>query len=184
MDSREFTYFRKKLNKTQKQMAQLLGTSLKAIHSYEQGWRSVPASVERQMFFLVSRIADNRIGRKPCWAIKKCSKTQKAQCPAWEFKAGKLCWFINGTICEGSVQKTWKEKMKICRSCEVFLTDFKVTATDQVLDFINRSKKGINAATLMKKTGFDQKKIRYILQRAYKQGKIKRADRGIYIGVK
>ena len=73
MNSREFTYFRKKLNKTQKQMAQLLGTSLKAIHSYEQGWRSVPASVERQMFFLVSRIAENRIGRKPCWAIKKCS---------------------------------------------------------------------------------------------------------------
>jgi hypothetical protein len=33
MDSKEFIYFRKKLNKTQKQMAQLLGTSLKAIHS-------------------------------------------------------------------------------------------------------------------------------------------------------
>jgi len=36
----------------------------------------------------------------------------------------------------------------------------------------------------MKKTGFDQKKVRYILQRTYKQGKIKRAERGIYIGVK
>jgi hypothetical protein len=52
------------------------------------------------------------------------------------------------------------------------------------LDIINRSKKGVNTATLMKKTGFDQKKVRYILQRTYKQGKIKRADRGIYIGVK
>ena len=58
MNSKEFKYFRKKLNKTQKQMAQLLGTSLKAIHSYEQGWRSVPPSAERQMFFLVSRIAE------------------------------------------------------------------------------------------------------------------------------
>ena len=47
MNSKEFIYFRKKLNKTQKQMAQLLGTSLKAIHSYEQGWRSVPPSAER-----------------------------------------------------------------------------------------------------------------------------------------
>ena len=126
MDSKEFSYFRKKLNKTQKQMAQLLGTSLKAIHSYEQGWRSVPPSAERQMFFLVSRIAENRKRRKPCWAIKKCSPNQKAHCPAWEFKAGNLCWFINGTICEGSVQKNWKEKMKICRSCEVFLTCFNV----------------------------------------------------------
>ena len=192
MNSKEFIYFRKKLKKTQKQMAQLLGTSLKAIHSYEQGWRSVPPSVERQMFFLVSRIAENRISRKPCWAIKKCSHIQKAQCPAREFKAGKLCWFINGTICEGSVHKNWKEKMKICRSCEVFLTDFnvkrryysRVTATDQILNIINRSKKGVNTATLMKKTGFDQKKVRYILQRTFKQGKIKRVDRGIYIGVK
>jgi len=192
LDGKEFIYVRKKLKKTQKQVAQLLGTSLKAIHSYEQGWRSVPPSVERQMFFLVSRIAENRISRKPCWAIKKCSHIQKAQCPAREFKAGKLCWFINGTICEGSVQKNWKEKMKICRSCEVFLTDFnvkrryysRVTATDQILNIINRSKKGVNTATLMKKTGFDQKKVRYILQRTFKQGKIKRADRGIYIGVK
>ena len=136
------------------------------------------------MFFLVSRIAENRKRRKSCWAIKKCSPNQKAHCPAWEFKAGNLCWFINGTICEGSVQKNWKEKMKICRSCEVFPTYFRVTATDQVLDIINTSKKGVNTATLMKKTGFDQKRIRNILQRTYKQGKIKRAERGIYIGVR
>jgi len=124
MDSKAFIFFRKKLNKTQKQIAQLLGTSLKAIHSYEQGWRSVPPSVERQIFFLVSRTSEIKKHRKTCWAIKKCSPDQKAQCPAWEFKAGKLCWFINGTICEGAVQKNWKEKMKICRSCEVFQTYF------------------------------------------------------------
>jgi transcriptional regulator with XRE-family HTH domain len=55
MDGKEFIYFRKKLKKTQKQMAKLLGTSIKAIQSYEQGWRSVPVSVERQFFFLVSK---------------------------------------------------------------------------------------------------------------------------------
>ena len=135
------------------------------------------------MFFLVSRIAENRKRRKACWAIKKCSAEQKANCPAWEFKAGNLCWFINGTICEGSVQKNWKEKMKICRSCEVFPKYLRVTATDQVLDIINRSKKGVNTATLMKKTGFDRQRVKNILQRTYKQGKIKRAERGIYIGV-
>jgi hypothetical protein len=36
----------------------------------------------------------------------------------------------------------------------------------------------------MKKTGFNQKKVTNILQRTYKQGKIKRADRGVYVGVK
>ena len=120
MDSKEFIYFRKKLNKTQKQMAQLHGMTLSAIQSYEQGTRSVPPNVERQMFFFVSRIPENRRRRKPCWAVKKCSPEQKAKCPAWEFKVGDLCWFINGTICEGEAQKNWKEKMRICRSCDVF----------------------------------------------------------------
>jgi hypothetical protein len=55
------------------------------------------------------------------------------------------------------------------------------TSTDQVLRIIKRSKKGVNATTLMEKTGFDLKKVRNILQRTYKRGKIKRADRGIYI---
>ena len=58
----------------------------------------------------------------------------------------------------------------------------KVTATDEVLNIINRSKKGVNTATLMDKTGFDQKKVRNILQRTFKQGKIKRAEKGIYVG--
>jgi hypothetical protein len=60
----------------------------------------------------------------------------------------------------------------------------KATATDQVLNIINRSKKGVDTATLMEKTGFDLKKVRNIISRTSKQGKIKRADRGIYVGVK
>ena len=60
----------------------------------------------------------------------------------------------------------------------------KVTATDQVLNIINKLKKGADTAALMKKTGFDQKKVRNILNRTFKQGKIKRADKGIYVGVK
>jgi hypothetical protein len=59
-----------------------------------------------------------------------------------------------------------------------------VTATDQVLKIINRFKKGVDTATLMKKTGFNQKKVTNILQRSFKAGKIKRADKGIYVGVK
>jgi len=119
MDSKKFLRARKKLGKTQKQLAELLGTSLKAVHSYEQGWRSVPAHVERQLFFLVSRVAGSHKGRKPCWVIKGCPPERKKQCPAWEFQAGRLCWFVNGTICEGVVQKDWHEKMRICRACEV-----------------------------------------------------------------
>ncbi len=56
------------------------------------------------------------------------------------------------------------------------------TATDQVLEIINGSKNGVNTATLMEKTGFDQKKIWSIINRASGAGKIKRVERGIYIG--
>ena len=119
MDSGEFTNFRKKLNKTQKELAQLLGVSLKAAQSYEQGRRTIPVHAERHLFFLVSRIKENRKTIKTCWILKKCSPERKKQCPAWEFKAGKLCWLINGTICEGKVHQNWEDKMKICRSCEV-----------------------------------------------------------------
>jgi len=121
VDSKEFFGFRKKLNKTQKQMGHLLGSSVKAVHSYEQGWRSVPPHVERQIYFLVSRKRENKKKMKSCWVIKKCPAEQKTNCPAWEFQAGTLCWFINGTVCEGQVQKDWKEKMKRCRMCEVLV---------------------------------------------------------------
>ncbi|MBT8372505.1 MAG: helix-turn-helix transcriptional regulator [Desulfobacterales bacterium] len=124
MESVEFKSYRKKLSKTQKQMAQLLGTSLKAVHSYEQGWRTIPPAVERQMFFLLSRKLRTKNSSKPCWRVKKCDPNQKKQCPAWEFKSGNLCWFINGTICDGSIHENWNEKMKICRSCEVFTSIF------------------------------------------------------------
>jgi hypothetical protein len=60
----------------------------------------------------------------------------------------------------------------------------KVTATDQVLKIINRSKKGVDNATLMKKTGYDERKVRNIIFRANKEGKIQRAGRGLYIGAK
>ena len=97
----------------------IVGTSLKAIHSYEQGWRKIPTHVERQLFFLLSRIYSKENKLKSCWAVKKCPPKIKKQCPAYEFGAGKLCWFINGTICSGTAQKNWKEKMNICRTCEV-----------------------------------------------------------------
>ncbi len=58
----------------------------------------------------------------------------------------------------------------------------KLTATDQVLEIINGSKNGVNTATLMEKTGFDQRKIWNIINRVSKAGKIKKAGKGIYLG--
>ena len=119
MEKKEFSACRSYLNKTQKQMAQLLGVSLKAIQSFEQGWRNVPVHVERQILFLLARKAGNN-KNKACWKLSKCSLEQRRNCPAWEFQVGSLCWFINGTICQGEAITSWPDKMKMCRSCRVF----------------------------------------------------------------
>ena len=55
------------------------------------------------------------------------------------------------------------------------------TATEQVLKVIKRSKKGVDVPTLMKKTGFDERKVRNIVFRTFKQGNIKRTGKGIYV---
>ena len=57
-----------------------------------------------------------------------------------------------------------------------------LTATDQVLGIINGSKNGVSIKTLMEKTSFNQKKVTNILQRTFKQGKIKRVGKGVYVG--
>ncbi len=118
MKSQEFVSYRKKLKKTQVQLAQLLGVSLKAVRSYEQGWRSVPAYVEKQMLLLIIRF-QKKNKQQLCWTTNKCPDEKKEQCPAWEFQAGELCWFINGTICDGVAHKKWEDKFKNCKKCDV-----------------------------------------------------------------
>ena len=58
----------------------------------------------------------------------------------------------------------------------------KLTATDQVVNVIKRSKKGVDVAGPIKKTGLGERTVRNILFTAGKRGKIKRAARGIYVG--
>jgi hypothetical protein len=119
MKKQEFARARVKLGKTQTQMAQLLGTSVKAIESYDQGWRNIPVHIERQVLFLLAmQTPQDQV--EPCWVLHDCPLELRNKCPAWEFQCGHLCWFINGTICHGEKQKNWGTKMKICRKCRVF----------------------------------------------------------------
>ena len=80
--------------------------------------------------------------------------------------------------------KTKAVKAKPDEKSPVKMVATKLTATDQVLKLINASKKGVDIITIKEKTGFDDKKLRNIIFRANKEGKIKRADRGIYVGAK
>ena len=125
MESSKFKDIRARLSKTQKELAQLLGVSIKAIHSYEQGWRKIPHHVERQLLFLFSRsiMTDGKQSEK-CWDIMKCPEKMQKKCPAWEFNSGDLCWFINGTKCSGEAHNTWEDKMDECKICRVFKSFF------------------------------------------------------------
>ena len=120
MDKKEISGIRLYLEKTQGQMARVLGVSLKAIQSFEQGWRKIPTHVERQALFLLAMKTSPRKKAKPCWETIKCPMATRRDCQAWEFRAGHLCWFINGTICQGRAQQSWRKKMAICRRCAVF----------------------------------------------------------------
>jgi hypothetical protein len=114
----EFSLSRKKLGKTQKKLAELLGMSLKTIHSYEQGWRTIPTHIERHLYFLLINQRGRSDSLKPCWEKKPCSV--KEECPAWEFQSGHLCWFLSGTLCDCTQDIAQKDKLEICKSCDIF----------------------------------------------------------------
>ncbi len=113
----EFRLVRKKLGKTQKQLSGLLGISLKTIHSYEQGWRTIPPHIERQIYFLLIHQRGNTTCLQPCWEQKTCNI--KESCPAWEFNLGELCWFLCGTLNSSANVPGQKNKLEKCKECEI-----------------------------------------------------------------
>ena len=120
MDRNEFSRIRRYLRKSQRKMGLMLGISQKAVETYEMGTRNIPTSVERQALFLLASKSPRKRKVPVCWKVKHCSVETRQACPAWEFQLGHLCWFVNGTICEGVAQENWQKKIAICRSCEVF----------------------------------------------------------------
>jgi hypothetical protein len=55
------------------------------------------------------------------------------------------------------------------------------TAIETVFKIISGSKKGVDTTTLMKKTGFDRKKVANTVYKLGKQGKIKAVEKGVYV---
>ena len=55
------------------------------------------------------------------------------------------------------------------------------TAAEAVYDVIKANKNGIDTADLMVQTGYDEKKVRNIIYKLKKQGRIKTAKRGVYV---
>lgn len=124
MQSEEFIKIRHVLGKTQKQLAQVLCSSITTIQSFEQGWRNVPVHIEREILLFLSLKTHSEGTTRVCWNIKKCPDDWRVNCIVWELKAGHLCWFLNATFCQGCLQGNWDNKIKICRKCEVYQAMF------------------------------------------------------------
>ena len=72
-----------------------------------------------------------------CWEFLKCGREPGGEraaegvCPAaactaasgahYGLNAGRACWGIHGTMCEGKVDGGWEEKMAVCTRCEFYL---------------------------------------------------------------
>ena len=100
MDKKEFTRIRKNIQKTQKQISQLLGVSKKAVESYEQGLRNIPRNIERIMYFLLFKLNMDKLDtNKICWEVTECPENIRNDCIAWVAKEGFFCWFLTGKTC-------------------------------------------------------------------------------------
>ncbi len=80
----------------------------------------------------------------------------------------------------GKAQAAKKPKAKTARRA-VAKRPTRVSASETVLAIVKRSRKGIDTATLEKKTGFEGRKVLDIVFRLRKQGKIKSERKGIYV---
>ena len=128
MDKEEFSQYRNYLGKTQNELAKLLCVSQKAIQSFEQGWRKIPTSAERQLLFLLSLKKNIDRTINPCWESLNCPVEHRENCSVWELKAGDFCWFISGTYCQGKTQESWNKKIQLCRNCKVYKSIFQLSS--------------------------------------------------------
>ena len=62
-----------------------------------------------------------------CWEFMRCGREEGGSsvyelgvCPAYAEGAGDVCWLIAGTLCGGTVQGTYAQKLETCLDCDFF----------------------------------------------------------------
>lgn len=109
---------RQALGQTQVELAGVLGISTKAVQSYEQGWRVVPARMLIQMMVLLALYRKQSMEEIPCWKIQKCVAVARKRCPSYTLGNGQFCWFIGSKEC-ASAQKPGVKAILSCLRCPV-----------------------------------------------------------------
>lgn len=100
MKKEDFAKIRKKLKRTQKNMAALLAISHKTVESYEQGLRNIPVNMERILYYMLFKLNMDRLDVSSlCWNEKECPQGMRDNCVAWLANEGFFCWFMTGKTC-------------------------------------------------------------------------------------
>jgi len=109
---------RAKLGRTQAELANALGVSVKAVQSYEQGWRAVPTRVLIQLVVLLALYRKHSMDDVPCWEIRECPRDRREGCPAFTIGRGQFCWFVGDKDCRPPAQTEPGDALP-CMSCPV-----------------------------------------------------------------
>lgn len=118
------------LGENQRVLSGDLGVSLKALQSYEQGWRRIPEDVEKRVLFYLSILnRKHNFRTKPCWQIRRCDASVRHRCLAWKLGAGRECWYISGNMCRSVRMRDWMEKKDLCLRCDAFLQHLRFLKT-------------------------------------------------------
>jgi hypothetical protein len=88
--------------------------------------------------------------KKNCWEFKKCGNRPggaegkgKCACPVPEMSvydginsgtnAGRVCWIVADSACDGDVQVTFRHKLKACGECDFYKAVSEEEGTDLAL---------------------------------------------------
>ncbi|OGV65866.1 MAG: hypothetical protein A2498_10010 [Lentisphaerae bacterium RIFOXYC12_FULL_60_16] len=106
------------LGRTQNELATALGVSEKAVQSYEQGWRAVPARVMIQLLVLLALYRKQTMDDIPCWEIRKCQPAQRDACASFTVGRGQFCWLIGSKTCRPPTSQSHSPILP-CMECPV-----------------------------------------------------------------
>ncbi len=108
---------RKRVGMTQQTLARALGVSIRAVQSYEQGWRDIPTHIMVQLLVLVAAFYPKG-DRKPCWEIRGCSPESMEKCPCCKTD-GMLCWLVTGR--QAAPCHEGYDDLRACLECPVVM---------------------------------------------------------------